>query len=199
MFEFKHPSSCLVAGPSGCGKTYLVRQMIKKNIYEPKIRKVRWCYNYPAPWFLEEPDIEFIHGLPENFESGDLIVIDDLMHRLNEKIADIFTAASHHRNVSVILILQNLFPRVKVMRDISLNTHYIIVFKITRDMSQVNCLGRQLYPTQSKFFLDAYIKATHGPYHYLVIDLQTQTSHLFRLRDSLFPTRRGIYWIYAPL
>lgn len=199
MFRLKHPSTCIVAGPSRSGKTYLVRQMIKKNIYDCKIGKIRWCYRYPSPWFLEEPNIEFIHGLPENFESGDLIVIDDLMNRLNEKIAEIFTGASHHCDVSVILILQNIFPKVKVMRDISLNTHYMIIFKITRDMSQINCLGRQLYPTQSKYFLDAYIKATRGLYHYLLIDLHPQTSHLFRLRDNLFPTRRGIYWIYAPL
>lgn len=197
--KLKHPSSCLVVGPSQSGKTSLVRKMIRNCIYDSCITKVKWCYSYSAPWFLEEPDIEFIQGLPETYEENSLIVIDDQMHRLNEKIADLFTAASHHCSVSVILILQNLFPRLKVMRDISLNAHYIILFKNARDANQANCLGRQLYPQNSKFFIDAYIKATSRPFTYLVIDLHPKTSEQYRLRESLFPNEYGLYWIFRPI
>ena len=198
MFQLKHPSSCLVVGPSQSGKTSLVREIIRSRKYEPSVIKVKWCYSYSAPWFLEEPDIEFIHGLPDSYEKGDLLVIDDLMHRLNEKVADLFTAASHHCTVSVILILQNLFPRLKVMRDISLNAHYIILFKNARDASQVSCLGRQLYPRNSRFFTDAYIKATTKPFSYLVVDLHPKTPEDYRLRDGLFPCEDGYYWLFQP-
>lgn len=198
MLKFKHPSSCLIIGPSQSGKTSLVREMIKKGIYEPNIKRVKWCYSYSAPWFVEEPDIEFIQGLPESYEKDDLIVIDDLMHHLNEKIADLFTAASHHCVVSVILILQNLFPRIRVMRDISLNAHYIILFPNARDVNQVNCLARQLYPNNSRFLTDAYKKATSKLFGYLVIDLHPRTTEECRLRESLFPCENGYYWIYQP-
>lgn len=198
MFKLKHPSSCLIVGPSQSGKTSLVREMIRNSIYDTDIKKIKWCYSYSAPWFLEEPNIEFIQGLPESYEEGDLIVIDDLMHRLNEKIADLFRAGSHHKSASVILILQNLFPRVKVMRDISLNAHYIMLFKNARDVSQASCLGRQLYPTNSKFLMDAYIKATTKPFGYLVIDLHPQTPEEYRLRESLFPCERGYFWLFRP-
>lgn len=198
MLKLKHPSSCMVVGPSQSGKTTLVREIIKKNIYDKKFKKVIWCYLYSASWFLEEPNIEFVCGLPKVYENNSLIIIDDMMHRLNETIADLFTAASHHRNISVILILQNLFPRSKVMRDISLNAHYIIVFKNTRDMNQINCLGRQLYPQKSQYFSDAYIKATNRPHGYLVIDLHPKTTEEFRLRESLFPTKEGMYWLFHP-
>lgn len=198
MFKFKHPSSSLIVGPSQSGKSSLVREIIKKKLYDPSITKVKWCYSYSAPWFLEEPSIEFIPGLPDTYENGDLIVIDDLMQRLNDRIADLFTAASHHCNVSVIVILQNLFPRLKVMRDISLNAHYIILFRNARDVNQVNCLGRQIYPRNSRFLTDAYIKATTKPYGYLVIDLHPQTTDEYRLRESLFPCERGYYWLFQP-
>lgn len=198
MLKLKHPSSCLIIGPSQCGKTSLVREMIKKCVYDPRIQRVKWCYSYSAPWFLEEPTIEFIQGLPNSYENGDLIVIDDLMQRLNDKIADLFTAASHHCNVSVILILQNLFPRLKVMRDISLNAHYIILFRNARDVNQVYCLARQLYPGNSNFLTDAYIKATTKPYGYLVIDIHPQTTDEYRLRESLFPCSNGYYWLFQP-
>jgi GTPase SAR1 family protein len=198
MLKFKHPSTCLIVGPSQSGKTSLVREMIRNQMYEIPIRKVKWCYSYSAPWFLEEPDIEFIQGLPDRYEKGDLIVVDDMMHRLNEKIADLFTAASHHCEVSVIVILQNLFPRLKVMRDISLNAHYIILFKNARDVSQVSCLGRQLYPQNSHFLTESYIKATTKPFGYLVIDLHPQTSEEYRMRENLFPDKDGIVWLFRP-
>lgn len=84
------------------------------------------------------------------------------------------------------------------MRDISLNSHYIILFKNSRDMSQINCFARQLYPRNSKFMVDAYIKATTHPYSYLVVDLHPTTPEEHRLRESLFPDMHGIHWIYRP-
>ncbi|GFT71338.1 uncharacterized protein TNCV_4349851 [Trichonephila clavipes] len=75
-------------GPSQSGKTSLVRKMIKNKIYDQDIKNIKWCYNYSSPWFLEEPGIDFVEGLPENYENVDLIVIDDLMHRLNEQISE---------------------------------------------------------------------------------------------------------------
>lgn len=198
MFKLKHPSSCLIVGPSQSGKTFLVREMIRNCIYDSNIKKIKWCYSHPAPWFLEETNFEFIQGLPSSYEEGDLIIIDDLMHQLNEKIAELCIATSHHRSISVQILLQNMFPRLKVMRDISLNAHYIILFKNARDVSQVNCLARQLYPGNSKFLTDAYIKATSKPYGYLVIDVHPTTTEDYRLREGLFPSREGYYWIFRP-
>lgn len=113
MLSLKHPSSCLIVGPSQSGKTSLVRKMIKSNVYDRNIKNIKWCYNYSSPWFLEEPDIDFVEGLPESYENVDLIVIDDLMHRLNERISELFTVVSHHRNIRVILLFQICFPNAK--------------------------------------------------------------------------------------
>lgn len=165
FFELKHPCTCLVVGPTQVGKSFLVRQMIRQNIYGSKIKCVKWCYLYPPDWMHEEPDIEFIRGLPATFEKDDLIILDDHMHRLNAKVAEIFTVVSHQCRISVILLLQNLFPKAAVMRDISLNSQYIILFKNSRDRAQFRYFGRQLYPENVKYFLDAYIKATKKNIH----------------------------------
>lgn len=108
---FRHLSSCLVVGPSQSVKTFLIRRLLhnRRILFEPNVKSIKWCYIYSASWFLEEPEIEFIEELPETYEEGDLLVIDDMMHCLTEKIADIFTAANHHKNMSVILVLQNMF------------------------------------------------------------------------------------------
>ena len=62
-----------------------------------------------------------------------LLVIDDLMQETNETVANLFTKGSHHRNVSVMFLAQNLFPKNKFARTISLNAHYMVLLR-TREM-----------------------------------------------------------------
>ena len=65
------------------------------------------------------PGIEFNQGIPEDIDEPDyldvsqcnLIVLDDLMAQSgkDKRIADLFTKGSHHRNLSVIYIVENVF------------------------------------------------------------------------------------------
>ena len=56
-----------------------------------------------------------------------LIVFDDQMIDVSKdkRIVNPFTRCSHHRNVSVIYIVQNLFHQGKGSRSINLNSHYL--------------------------------------------------------------------------
>ena len=73
-----------------------------------------------------------------------LLVIDDLMSETNSEINELFTKGSHHQNISVIFITQNLFYTEKDTRTMNLNTHYIVLFKNPRDATQVAHFGRQM-------------------------------------------------------
>ena len=52
--------------------------------------------------------------------------------------------------------LDMLVDKGKEMRTISLNTHYLIVFKNPRDNQQIATLARQMYPGRSHFLLEAF-------------------------------------------
>ncbi|GFQ90597.1 uncharacterized protein TNCT_212121 [Trichonephila clavata] len=197
LLQLKFPSTMIINGPSQSGKTYLVRKLISEQVFEVPIKKVAWCYKMFQPWFHEEKNIKFIAGLPTEDEKFDLLIIDDLMNSLTNDVAQIFTVGSHHKNFSVILITQNLFPRIRVARDISLNAHYIILFRNNRDQSQIACFGRQVFPNRSKFFMDAYKKATAEKYQFLLVDCFPTTDEELRLRQSLFPDERGLNWVFA--
>ena len=98
--------------------------------------------------------IEFNQGFPEDIDEPtqrNLIVLDDLMAQSgkDKRIADLFTKGSHHRNLSVIYIVQNIFHQGKEMRNISLNAHYIVLFKSPKDRQQISILARQVNPGQS--------------------------------------------------
>ena len=53
----------------------------------------------------------------------------------DKRIADLFTKGSHHRNLSVIYIVQNIFYQRRETRNISLNAHYIVLFKSSREQA----------------------------------------------------------------
>ena len=76
-----------------------------------------------------------------------LIILDDLLNdAYSGEVCRLFTKGSHHRNVSIILITQNLFHQAKYCRDISLNAKYIVLIKNARDKNQFTNLARQVYP-----------------------------------------------------
>ena len=110
------------------------------------------------------PHITFVEGVPGDLETlinpsiQNLVVIDDLMHELSndQRMTNLFTKGCHHRNLSVIFILQNIFYRGKELRDMSLNSHYVVVFKSPRYSSQVNHLARQMFPGHVKYIQEAF-------------------------------------------
>jgi len=86
------------------------------------------------------------------------------MSETNQLVANVFTKISHHRNVSAVYLTQNLFDKNKKKRTISLNAHYLVLFKNPRDATQFATLARQMYPNASKFAIEAYTDATSAPY-----------------------------------
>jgi len=152
--------------------------------------KVIYCYGEYQSEFAKYPWIEFHEGLPKSamFDSTpSLVVLDDLMSESNDLVANLFTKISHHRSVSVIYITQNVFHKNKHSRTISLNAHYMVLFKSPRDVGQIAVLGRQLYPEHGKFLIEAFKDATSSPHSYLLLDLRPETSEQFRVRSNIFP------------
>ncbi|KAF0138338.1 MAG: hypothetical protein FD143_3683, partial [Ignavibacteria bacterium] len=116
-------------------------------------------------------------------------IIDDLMSSAadSKRISKLFTQESHHRNLTVIFIIQNLFNQGREMRTISLNAHYLVLYKNPRDKSQIRYLANQIYPENSKFLSSVYQDATSSPHSYLVIDLHPETPEQFRILTNIFP------------
>jgi hypothetical protein len=114
--------------------------------------------------------------------------LDDLLNEANQNVCDLFTKLSHHRDVSVVFVIQNLFHRNRFVRTMNLNTHYLVLFKNPRDANQVSVLARQMYPGKSKFVVEAYRDATKNPFGYLLIDLRLETDESYRIRTTFSQT-----------
>ena len=117
------------------------------------------------------------------------MVIDDLMTSAGDskQISKLFTQEAHHRNLTVIFIVQNLFYQWREMNTISLNAHYLVLYKNPRDKSQIRYLSQQIFPENSKFLVNVYNHATEEHHSYLVIDLHPETAEQFRVVTNIFP------------
>lgn len=195
--KIKHPATMLVAGATGSGKTHFVRNLIQHATEMltplPSLPiRVLWVYGVPQTFNQIENDLvalEYTDNLPESFEGIDILVLDDLQNDLSSSkaLSDIYTKFSHHKQMTVIFIVQNIFNQGNQMRNISLNSHYLVLTKNRRDLMQVKVLGNQLYG-ESNFFADAYKKAVlDRDYGYLLVDLTPLTEEKYRLRTKIFP------------
>lgn len=203
MYHFTHPFTAIVAGPSGCGKSEFVTKFIKNIsvICNKSFHKIMWCYDEMQPLYNLQ-NVSYHQGLPDlsmfDGENPVLIIIDDLMRESDGRIVDIFTKGSHHRNLSVFYITQNLFHQGKGQRDISLNSNYIIYFKNPRDKTQIQYLARQVQPDNPKFVQDSYRDATSKAHGYLMIDLKQSTDDCCRFKTNLFPDDGDYTVVYVP-
>jgi hypothetical protein len=199
---FQHPFTCTVAGPSQSGKTVFVRNLLKALPFyvTPCPDRIVWAHGISNEKQFEQIKnaihpriVEFIDGIPNlndfNPNERNLLIIDDLMGDAgrSKSVADFFTKGCHHRNVSVILILQNLFHQGRVMRDVHTSTNYLVLFKNPRDTTQLSHLQRQCFPNSKNFLVEAYKMATSVPHGYLILDFHQNTPNQYRVCSNLFP------------
>jgi len=198
LCKFISPFSMIIAGPSGSGKTQLLKSILKhhRTLINPEklMLNVIWIYGvWQDNYNKMIPFVEIVYTdcIPTEDElrlkKPDLIVIDDLMNEIcdDKSVSNFFTKTSHHLDINVILIIQNLYKQGKHMRDLSLNSHYLILMKNPRDVSQIDILGRQL--KISKALEQAYKDAVKYLYGYLVIDFKQTTPAEFMLKTRINP------------
>lgn len=208
--RFKTPTSIMVSGPTQAGKTVLARRLLmnKHMLFDQEINKVVYCYGAYQPGFAElERNVEniiFVEGFPDNVmdlfdNQPGILVIDDLMADCSndQRMADLLTKHSHHKNITVIYIVQNLFPPGKFSRTISLNCHYIIAFKNCRDSLGISTLIQQAFCAKNdrNFAMECFQDSTNKMYGYLLFDMHPVTPINFRLRTNIFPNEQHIAYV----
>ena len=125
----QHPFTCIVAGCTQSGKTVWVKSLLEnaQTTISPAPQRIIWCYGQWQPSYFDmmrmTPGIEFNEGIPDDIDNADyldvyqrnLIVLDDLMaqYSKDKRISDLFTKGSHHRNLAIIYIVQNIFHQGK--------------------------------------------------------------------------------------
>ena len=206
LVPFHAGSPIMISGPTGCGKTYWTNRLLSNNMFTEQVSSVLYCYGVYQTYFNEMkiPNIEFHEGLPnlekvESLHDGKfhVIVLDDLMEYIIKSVEtqNLFTKYCHHYNITAIFLTQNIFAQGPCARTININTHILVIFANKRDESQALYLGKQLYPCNSKIFMEAYDDATSSLYGYLVVDCDPKSSREIKMRTHIFPGENTICYL----
>ena len=100
------------------------------------------------------------------------------------------------RNVSIFFLCQNIFGKERYHRIASLNSHFIILFRSSREHSQIEILARQMYGSSRAWELQqAYKMATAIPHNPLIIDWRPETDDKLRLRSNIIPPDTPIVYV----
>lgn len=200
-------------GPTNVGKSSFVFQLLKHadGAFTKPIKAIYYCYSVDQPLFAEMekaiPTINFYKALPTPVEletwhmtePGDkILVIDDMMSESakSKDIVDIYCKYAHHYKFFCFLICQNAFCPGREFRTISLNTHYFFLFRNNRDQLQMEILGRQIFGSQVKYFLDSFKKATAEKFRCLLVDLSPHSDPKYKIRTNILPGQLMI--VYLP-
>ena len=194
-FQFQTPFCMIISGPSGSGKTTFLLRFLNESknlIYPEQPKSILYCYSeyHDHIKTLQAGGISVHQGIPDDNMLNDLqkpclVILDDLMLNASEEyLTALFTKKSHHKNISVIFMTQDLFQKkCKVARN---NSQYIVLMRAPNAALQIRNLGVQLFPTQFEYFMDAYRLATANKYGYLVIDLSFTAKPIMMLRTNIF-------------
>lgn len=193
VFSFKTPSSILVIGPSSSGKTVFTAKLLTNNLnlFATRPKRVVYCYGAWQDKFetMQKKGIRFHEGIPDSeqlpkwFPEGGVMILDDLMQEAgkDKRVLDLFTKYSHHQNVTVLYLCQDMFPPGKYAKSISRNAHYIVAFKNPRDQLGFRNVVLQAFPNQWKAVQERFQQVTDQPYGYMVLDLHPGSSDKQRL------------------
>lgn len=162
LLPFSAPTTVLICGSTQSGKTHFTKKLLQNTngLFSMPVNKIIYAYSEHQPMFDEMeqtiPNISLHQGLPskediEQYTEGvnhTIVVLDDLMLQVaqSQDCVHLFTVTSHHRNVTTIMLSQNLYPPGKYARTISLN---VILFKNYRDSRQIITFGSQILPGQN--------------------------------------------------
>ncbi len=200
--RMKTPFTCLVSGSPLSGKTTFVKKLLqlRHKLINNDFDYLLWCYGQDTPFIksLQDQCIG-IHttthfGIPTSFDTHiqpqkrGLVVIDDLMQSAGSsvEVTNLFCNRVQHENVSVILLLQNLFHHGKERVTLLRCAHYLVVFRNPLDATIPFNLAQRILPSNRRPFLDLFEFATSKPHGYLFIDGHQTTPPEARFRTKLF-------------
>ena len=154
----QHPFTCKISGPTGSGKTVFMLKLIRhaQQVITPPPERIIYCYGEYQKVFDTYPNVQFHDGLPDlnNFDGKNrtLPVLDDLITSTDDRVVDLFTKISHPGYIPVIYLTQNIFYKSKQSRTLSLNSHYLLLFKNSPHALKVDNLAQTNVPWEESLY-----------------------------------------------
>ena len=211
--KFIIPANIMIIGPSLSGKSTMMFDILlqKSTAFDKSMGRAYYCYGTFSEQYTKiksqlGDDIEFISGIPtedvvRKWASASeglpiILILDDLMEQISKSVTcqDLVTKITHHCEMALFILTQNMFQKGPIYRCVSLNTHYFIIMKSKRDQQQLLYFGRQVFPFKSNYLYESYLKATDSKqYGALRVDLHPASDSRLVLTSDFLSEHPTVY------
>lgn len=208
-FKLISPFACFVVGCTGSGKSVTVLTWLKHadKVFKTKFKKIFYFYGSTHQNIFNDKKLSHVHfsnnlSFMESVitkchpSPGILVILDDLMHVTGENaiFQHLYTKGSHHLNISVINIVQNIFFRSKNFVTLKENSQYMFIKQhVNENKLKILANGIGLKPQE---LMDAYTESINkNRYSGLLIDnhISSNIRKISKIRDKIETDSVGIY------
>ena len=212
------PFSMSVVGPTMSGKTTFVVELLSERarVFSEVPEKVIWLYGTTAVHIekmkrnFPRGFIDFYHNIPNDFEETlaksckdyiTLVVLDDLQEEVTNSLQmlKLFTMTCHHKNVSVIFLMQDIFNTGRYRKTLLRNSQYMAVFDTQLDATLKQHLAAKLLPRRNDIFYQIYENATNRKFGYLFISGHPHGDSVLRFRTNITHNTQTVFCVHGLL
>lgn len=211
---FSHPTQIIISGPTKAGKTTLTTQILcnrEKMFPEPGLREIYWFYTMESSTERIRDQllgVNFIQGHPtlHKLESMDasvpkLVVLDDMQDMTDKKstfeeLKKLFTAVSHHCNMSVIFIVQDIYVN-KNMTRLANQAENLLAMCNGASAYQLPKLSNKLFgPGHEPFIRWAMSDVrSHSSHGYLLLSTGADVPECYKVRSKILPSDQNTFYV----
>ena len=170
FFSNSDSARILICAPSQSGKTFLIARIIdnEERLFGSRFDQIFIFNSFEQTVFEkfeaddrfsfenERSPTEVVEFLSTQPPARRCFILDDIIShsaKLDPKITQLWTGASHHLKISVIATTQFLFGAKHNIRNISLQSSVIVLFPSFRDRTSIKVFTRQAFPDADSNFL----------------------------------------------
>ena len=192
-----------MVSPTQCGKSFFVENILTTDriLYESKKpRRIWWYYSqwqdtYKVMQSSIGKETQLFRGLPEFEEDlreidpkfNIVLVFDDLMARATDSlIVSLLFTQGWYRNASVILLLQNMFPKGVFHTDISRNAQYMALFRSPSDRIEIDIIAERMFDKNRPRFMSPYFQETERAFGYIFVGNRPDTPSDKQILSDIF-------------
>ena len=192
-----------MVGLTQCGKTFFVEKILTMDriLYESKKpRRIWWYYSqwqnsHKVMQSSIGKEIQFFfcvafQSLKKIFgkltQSLTMCWCLMILWPKQQIVVCLLFTQGRHRNASVILLLQNMFPKGNFDTDISRKAQYVALFQSPSDRKQIGIIAERMFDKNRPRFMSAYFQETERAFGSFFVDNRPDTPSDKQVLSDIF-------------